>query len=95
MDKASERKQDAKKSGDTDLGIHDYGAGGKREQLDGLWRVSTITGGSYTSRIVRNQYCKEQDAKSAKADSVLESLIDGGEPMENISRPHAVANYRG
>lgn len=95
MDKASERKKDAKSYGDKDLGIHDYGAGGKREQLDGLWRVSTITGGTYSSRIVRNQYCKDQPEKEAKADKVLESLISGGEPMENMSKPHAVANYRG
>lgn len=95
MDKASERKKDAKAYGDTDLGIHDYGAGGKREQLDGLWRVPTITGGTYSSRIVRNQYCKDQSKKEASADKVLESLIDGGEPMENRSKPRAVANYRG
>lgn len=94
MDKASERKKDAKACGDTDLGIHDYGAGGKREQLDGLWRVPTITGGTYTSRIVRNEYCKEQDEKKVKADKLMESLIDNGQPMENVSRPRAVANYR-
>lgn len=94
MDKPSERKKDAKGYGDTDLGIHDYGAGGKREQLDGLWKVPTITGGTYSSRIVRNEYCKEQDDKKVSADKLVESLIDGGEPMENKSRVRAVANYR-
>jgi hypothetical protein len=94
MDKASERKAPTKKWGDTDHGIRDYGAGGKREQLDGLWKVPTITGGTFTSRIVRNEYCKEQDAKKVKADRMVESLINSGEPMDNISRPRAVANYR-
>jgi hypothetical protein len=94
MDKPSERKLDYKKLGDTDLGIQDYGAGGKREQLDGLWRVPTITGGTFTSRIVRNEYGKIQDEKKIKADKLVESLIDNGQPMENISRPRAVANYR-
>jgi hypothetical protein len=94
MDKPSERKLDYKKLGDTDLGIQDYGAGGKREQLDGLWRVPTITGGTFTSRIVRNEYGKIQDEKKVNADKLVESLIDNGQPMENISRPRAVANYR-
>lgn len=94
MDKPSERKAETKKCGDTDLGIHDYGAGGKREQLDGLWRVPTIVGGSYTSRIVRNEYCKEPNKDKEKADKLVESLIDNGQPMENVSKPRAVASYR-
>lgn len=94
MDKPSERKKDAKAYGDTDLGIHDYSAGGKREQLDGLWKVPTITGGTFSSRIIRNEYCKEADAKKVSADKLTESLIEGGEPLENRSRPRAVANYR-
>jgi len=99
MDKRSEQSKDSKPrdGSDTDIGKHKYGLCNEREQLDGLWRVPTITGGSYTQRIVNNDYCKvshEKESKSGK-DSILEGLLNNGEPMENRSRPRAVANYRG
>lgn len=95
MDKRSEQSKQSKSRDDTDHGVHDYGAGGKREQLNGLWRVPTIVGGSYRQRIIENNYCKvaHEEGKGSKED-LVESLLNNGEPMENISHPRAVANYR-
>lgn len=95
MDKPSERKKDNKEYGDTDIGTHDYGAGGKREQLDGLWGFPTITGGSRSQRLVANNYCKTDHEKHEKnkdnpeylIGEALNSMDTRGPPLENTSGP--------
>jgi hypothetical protein len=96
MDKKSEQRAQSKKQGDTDIGVHKYGECNEREQLDGLWAVPTITGGSFTQRIVNNNYskCDHEKEKKEGKDSVLEGVLNNGQPIENRSRPRAVASYR-
>ena len=90
MDKASERKKDAKSCGDTDIGVHDYGAGGKREQLPGLWSIpSKEVVGLGPERILTNCYSKSKDGKKEKVD-LMDELLDNGPPMLNISAPKRV-----
>jgi hypothetical protein len=103
MDKPSEQKLDAKKWGDTDIGVHDYGAGGKREQLNGLWSFTTITGGSRDQRLRGNNYCKthheayEKNKNNPKylLGEALNSIGTRGPPLENISEPRIVSTYGG
>ncbi len=90
MDKASERKKDHKSCGDTDIGVHDYGAGGKREQLPGLWSIpSKEVVGLGPERILTNNYCKSNNDKKEKVD-LMDELLDNGPPMLNISAPKRV-----
>ena len=101
MDKPSERKKDNKEYGDTDIGIQDYGAGGKREQLPGLWGFVTITGGSREQRLVGQDYCKDNHAAYDKNKSdpkhtvgkVLERIQTTGRAEENTSQPWIVGKY--
>lgn len=103
MDKPSEQKKDAKAASDTDIGVHDYGAGGKREQLNGLWGFTTITGGSRDQRLRGNNYCKDdhKDYEKNKNDpeyllgEAIKGLGTRGPPMENISEPRIVSSYGG
>lgn len=103
MDKASERKKDSKSYGDTDIGTRDYGAGGKREQLDGLWGFTTITGGSRDQRLRGNNYCKDSHAKYENDKNnpeyllgeALKSIDTRGPPIENTSQPRIVATFGG
>jgi hypothetical protein len=89
--------------GDTDIGIHDYGAGGKREQLDGLWGFTTITGGSREQRLVNQQYCKDKHAAYDKntgnpdytIGQTLERIETTGSARENTSQPRIVAKWPG
>jgi hypothetical protein len=98
MDKPSEQKKDAKARSDTDIGIHDYGACGKREQLNGLWGFTTITGGSREQRLVNQNYSKDKHAAYDKSkDSpehtigqALERIETTGSARENTSQPRIV-----
>lgn len=88
MDKPSERRRDSKACGDTDIGVQDYGAGGKREQLNGLWGVaSKEVVGLSPSRIMTNDYCKENDDKKP---SLLDEILEHGPPILNTSKPNRV-----
>jgi hypothetical protein len=103
MDKLSEQKLDHKKWGDTDLGTHDYGSGGKREQLDGLWGFTTITGGSREQRLVNQNYCKDKHAAYDKnkdnpehtIGQSLERIQTTGSARENTAQPRVVASFPG
>lgn len=88
MDKKSERGRDAKACGDDDIGVHDYGAGGKREQLNGLWGVaSKEVVGLSPSRLMSNCYGKECEDKKA---DLLDEILEHGPPIINTSKPHRV-----
>lgn len=103
MDKPSERKKDNKEWGDTDIGVHDYEAGGKREQLDGLWGFTTITGGSRDQRLRGNNYCKTDHEKYEKnkdnpeylLGEALKGIDTRGPPVENTSQPHSIGTFGG
>ena len=90
MDKKSERGKDAKACGDTDIGIQDYGAGGKREQLNGLWSTTTITGGSVMQRLAANNYCKDDKGKEDMLKTMLDEHDTHGPPLLNTSKPTRV-----
>ena len=101
MDKPSERKKDNKEWGDTDVGIQDYGAGGKREQLPNMWAFPTILSGSREQRLVNQNYCKESHAAYDKnkgnpnhtIGEVLNSLETSGTAKENTSQPWVVTKW--
>lgn len=98
MDKKSEQTKDAKARSDTDIGIHDYGSGGKREQLNGLWGFTTITGGSREQRLVNQNYQKTHhaayEANKNNLDHTigqsLERIATTGSARENIAQPRIV-----
>jgi hypothetical protein len=99
VDKKSEQTKDAKAWGDTDVGIHEYGPGNKRQQLDGLWGFTTITGGSREQRLVNQNYCKDKHAAYDKnpgdpnhtIGQTLERIQTTGGARENTSQPRIVA----
>lgn len=103
MDKKSEQTKDHKASGDTDIGIHEYGPGNKREQLPGLWGFTTITGGSREQRLVNQNYCKDSHAAYEKdkgnpnhtIGQSLERIETTGSARENTSQPRVVAKWGG
>jgi len=98
MDKKSEQTKDNKARGDTDIGIHEYGPGNKRQQLNGLWGFTTITGGSREQRLVNQNYCKDKHAayESNKGNpdhtvgQILERIKTTGAALENTSEPWIV-----
>ena len=94
MDKPSERKRDSKREGDTDVGVQDYKAGGKRAQLDGLWSIAPPeVVGLPETRVLTNCYCKETGEKGkgegAKPD-LMEEIVTNGPPLLNVSKPNRV-----
>jgi hypothetical protein len=91
MDKPSERKKDVKECGDTDIGVHDYGAGGKREQTAGLWSIpSKEVVGLGPERILTNCYCKELPGEKAEKRDLMDEIIEHGPPLLNTSKPRRV-----
>jgi hypothetical protein len=103
MDKPSEQKKDAKAASDTDVGVHDYGAGGRRQQLPNLWGFTTITTGSREQRLVNQNYKKTNNEAYEKnpSDPVhtigqsLERIATHGGARENISQPRIGAIWKG
>jgi hypothetical protein len=101
MDKKSEQTKDAKAYGDTDIGIHTYGIGNKREQLQNMWGFTSITGGSREQRRVNQNYCKESHAaydknKGSAEHTIgqeLERIQTTGSARENTSQPRIVASW--
>jgi len=98
MDKIAEQRKPAKECGDTDIGIHDYQAGGKRAQLEGLWNAapSEVVGGTVNGRLGANCYHKDEILKErgVKKPGLLEELLDEhdtrGPPFLNTSKPRRV-----
>jgi hypothetical protein len=93
MDKPSEQRKSNKSKDDTDIGIHEYGIGNKRWQGNGLWAVADkeVVGLS-PSRIATNDYCKEKKGEKKGKDktSIIDSLLENGPPLLNMSKPHRV-----
>ena len=91
MDKASERKKDHKDCGDTDIGVHDYGAGGKRVQLAGLWSiVPEEVVGLGPERLMTNCYRKKDSGEKKEKVDLMDEILDHGPPLLNISKPNRV-----
>ena len=91
MDKPSERKKDHKECGDTDIGTHDYNAGGCREQLPGLWSIpSKEVVGLGPERILTNNYCKDTKGEKKEKPDLMDEIMNNGPPMLNISSPKRV-----
>jgi len=89
MDKASERKKDYKKSGDTDIGVHKYGECNVRAQLPTIWdHAPKEVVGLPLDRLLTNDYCKSGD-KDSKRD-LIDEIIDSGPPISNVSEPKRV-----
>jgi hypothetical protein len=91
MDKASERSKDHKECGDIDIGVQDYKAGGKREQLAGLWNyASEEVVGLDKTRLITNCYCKEEPGEKKDDPSLLDIVAEHGPPLTNTSKPHRI-----
>lgn len=91
MDKPSERRKDAKECGDTDIGIQDYKAGGKRQQLNGMWStVSEEIVGLPVTRLATNCYGKDCDDKKKLLDVIIDENDTRGPPLLNTSKPARV-----
>jgi hypothetical protein len=91
MDKKSEQRKDAKECGDVDIGIHDYHAGGKREQLSGLWGiVSKEVVGLSPERLITNNYCKQKEGEKTEKVDLMDEMIEHGPPLLNVSKPRRV-----
>ncbi len=89
MDKASERKKDAKACGDTDIGIHKYGPGNVRAQLPSMWdHAPKEVVGLGLDRLLTNDYCKSGDKDSAT--ELAEEILSSGPPFSNVSKPNRV-----
>lgn len=89
MDKRSEQSKDHKECGDTDIGTHDYGAGGCREQLNGLWGVvSEKVVGLPSTRMITGCYTK--DAKEKKKPDLVDIILTSGPPALNTSKPKRI-----
>jgi hypothetical protein len=89
MDKASERKKDAKACGDTDIGVHKYGPCNVREQLPSLWdHAGKEVVGLGLERLLTNEYSKLPDKDSK--DELIEDVISSGPPFSNVSNPKRV-----
>lgn len=90
MDRKSEQKRDFKSCSDTDVGVHDYHAGGKRAQLDGLWSIPPEeVVGLPPSRLMTGCYSKSDGEKKEKP-SVLDEFIEHGPPLLSVSMPKRV-----
>lgn len=89
MDKKSEQRKDVKSCEDDDIGVHDYGAGGKREQMAGLWSIpGKEVVGLGPERLITNCYSKECDDRKV---DLMDEIIEHGPPLLNISSPKRVA----
>lgn len=91
MDKPSERRKDAKECGDTDIGVQDYGAGGKRQQLNGLWGVANEqVVGLPPTRLATNDYKKDDTKKKDLLGIMLDEHDTRGPPLLDTSKPARV-----
>ena len=91
MDKPSEQKKSHKSADDKDIGVHEYGIGNKREQLDGLWAIaSEKVVGLPPSRVITDVYRKKEGKGKEDKKDVIESILESGPPLMNMSKPHRV-----
>ncbi len=90
MHKASERKADSKREGDTDIGVHKFGPCNTIASLDGLWdHAPEAVVGQGLGRLLTNNYCKEDSGK-AKTSDMVDDIINSGPPFANVSKPNRV-----
>lgn len=90
-EKLSGAKRDAKACGDDDIGVQDYGAGGKREQLAGLWNIpSKEVVGLGPERLMTNNYCKETPGEKTEKPDIMAEIIEHGPPLINTSKPRRI-----
>lgn len=91
MDKKSEQTKDAKECGDVDIGVHKYGIGNYREQLNGLWGVvGEEVVGMPPERLMDNCYRKMEARHDKSKPDLVEEIMERGPPIMNISRPRRV-----
>lgn len=91
MDKKSEQRKDHKECGDVDIGVYDYGSGGKCGKLNGLWSIAPEeVVGLPPSRLMTNCYGKEVPGEKHEKPSLLDEVIEHGPPLINTSRPKRV-----
>ena len=81
-----------KECGDTDVNtIRDFGAGGKRAQLAGLWSiVPEEVAGLGPERLMTNCYSKKIEGEKKEKVDLMGEILDHGPPLLNISRPKRV-----
>lgn len=90
-ERLSGEKRDAKECGDVDIGVHDYGAGGKREQLAGLWSIpSKEVVGLGPERLMTNCYSKEVPGEKHEKPDLMDQIIEHGPPLLNVSKPRRI-----
>lgn len=96
MDKKSEQRKSHKEADDKDIGVHNYGIGNEREQLNGLWGVaSEKVVGLGPSRVITNVYTKKEgkpvtNVKLRGGEDIIDSILESGPPLMNMSKPHRV-----
>lgn len=96
MDKPSEQRKSHKEKDDKDIGYKEYGIDNCREQLNGLWGVaSEKTVGLSPTRIITNNYTKKDAKKTTNvnnddAPSIIDSILENGPPLMNMSKPRRV-----
>jgi len=88
-------KRDSKEYGDDDIGVQNYDAGGRRQQLNGLWDYSTITGGSIQERIICGDYCKDDprgngEKKEKGKIDLIDEIGAHGPPLQSGSLPKRI-----
>ena len=71
--------------------MHDYGAGGKRAQLPGLWSiVPEEVVGLGPERLMTNCYSKKVEGEKKEKVDLMDEILDHGPPLINTSRPNRV-----
>ena len=89
------KERDSKSAEDCDIGVHDYGAGGKREQLAGLWSIpSKEVVGLDPDRLLTNEYCKKPEvgegSDKEQAGDLIDKVMSSGPPLLNVSKPRRI-----
>ena len=83
--------RDSKSCDDTDIGVRDYGAGGKNVQMAGLWSIAPKeVVGLGPERILTNCYSKEEPGEKKEKVDLLSEMLDHGPPLLNTSKPNRV-----
>lgn len=91
MDKPAEQRKSHKSADDTDIGVHNYGIGNNREQLNGLWGVaSEKVVGLSPKRVITNDYCKKEGKEKGDKTDIIDSILENGPPLMNMSKPKRV-----
>ncbi len=93
MDKASERRLDAKKrdGSDADRGVHTFGPGNKIDRMESMCcTVSPEVVGLSEDRIRTNNYAKVPSKDKSDLSDVVDEIMSAGPPLWNVSKPNRV-----